>query len=232
MDLKGKRILVVGATGAIGSALTDLLIAQGASVLGTASSLESSARLREDLGLRLILNLELPESIEAVANYIRAQVDSLDGVVLASGLVAFGELEQAPSSVLERLLKVNFSGQVEIARKLLPLLINSANLGRSPFVLSISGVIAEQPMAGLTAYSASKTALNGFAVAAAKELRKKGITWLDARPGHTETGLASRAVYGVAPNFGIGLNTEDVAQRVITAILNGEKDLPSSSFKS
>ena len=85
-------------------------------------------------------------------------------------------------------------------------------------------------MAGLAAYSASKTALLGFAQAAAKELRKAGISWIDARPGHTESGLAARAIYGTAPNFGVGKEVSTVVERMVSGILNAEKDLPSTSF--
>lgn len=232
MDLDGKRILVVGASGAIGSALSDLLVSEGALVFGTASSTESSSRLRADFPLRLILDLEKPESIEAVAKYLASQIHYLDGVVLASGLVAFGSMDATPLGVTERLMNVNFTGQVNLVQKVMPLIMRSASEGYSPFVVSLSGVISESPMPGLSSYSASKTALYGYATAAAKELRKRGITWIDARPGHTETGLASRAIFGEAPNFGTGLTTEIVAERIVSAILNEEKDLPSSSFKA
>ena len=232
MDLNAKRILVVGATGAFGSSLTNLLQAEGASVFGTASSHESSSRLAANLPMRLILDLENLASIKAVAEYLAAGVDHLDGVILASGLVAFGDIANTPQSVTERLMKVNFSGQVELVRRLLPLLHKSAELGNSPFVVSFSGVIAEIPMAGLSSYTASKTALLGYATAAAKELRKQGISWIDARPGHTESGLAGRAIFGTAHNFGSGLSVESVCRRVVAAIINGEKDLPSSSFES
>ncbi|MEY4398332.1 MAG: hypothetical protein RLZ53_908 [Actinomycetota bacterium] len=232
LDLNGKRILVVGATGAFGSSLTNLLQAEGASVFGTASSQESSSRLAANLPMRLILDLENLASINAVAEYLAAGIEHLDGVILASGLVAFGDFANTPQSVSERLMKVNFSGQVELVRRLLPLLQNSSQLGNSPFVVSFSGVISESPMAGLASYSASKTALHGFVRSASKELRKQGISWIDARPGHTESGLVGRAIFGTAPNFGAGLSVESVCRRVVSAIINGEKDLPSSSFKS
>jgi cyclic-di-GMP-binding biofilm dispersal mediator protein len=85
-------------------------------------------------------------------------------------------------------------------------------------------------MAGLSAYSASKTALNGYAVAASKELRKAGVNWIDARPGHTESGLASRAIFGIAPNFGQGKSVTEVVSRMVAAIAGQERDLPSSAF--
>ena len=73
-------------------------------------------------------------------------------------------------------------------------------------------------------------AQNDFAQAAAKELRKAGVSWIDARPGHTESGLASRAIFGTAPNFGQGKSVQDVVARMISGVIDKERDLPSTSF--
>jgi cyclic-di-GMP-binding biofilm dispersal mediator protein len=85
-------------------------------------------------------------------------------------------------------------------------------------------------MAGLGAYSASKSALYAFDQAISRELRRDGIRVIDARPGHTETGLAARAIAGQAPAFPQGMTPEHVASRIVAAIVQDEKDLPSSSF--
>ena len=226
----GKHILVVGGSGAFGQEFCNQLIAEGALVSGTARTSESSVNLRADLASRLILDLELPKSIEAVAAYVAGQSVPLDGIVLASGLVAFGSILETPQSVLDRLMTVNFSGQVELVRALLPKLQESASSGRSPFVVSLSGVISETPLPNLAAYSASKTAIHGYSLAAAREFSRIGIRWLDARPGHTESGLAGRAIFGVAPNFGTGKMTSDVVGRIVRAIIDDETDLPSKAF--
>jgi len=224
MTLAGKHVLVVGANGAFGAEFCKQLMTQGAFVYGTARSAESSTRLAADLHQRLLLDLESSSSIEQLAAYLLTH--PLDGIIFAAGLVAFGSISETPASVNERLMKVNALGQIQLAQALLPKLQESAN----PFILTISGVISEQPMAGLSAYSASKTAIAGFGVAAAKELRKQGINWIDARPGHTESGLADRAIFGAAPNFGAGKQVANVVSRMVLAISNEERDLPSSAF--
>ncbi len=229
-QLQNRAILVVGATGAIGASLASQLKNQGAAVYGTASSAESSVRLSENLNLRLLLNLEDSNSIAVLANYLLAQAAPLDAIILASGLVGFGSIAETPDGALDRLLKVNATGQIDLAQRLLPKLLDSALAEREPFVVSLSGVIAEAPMPGLSAYSASKTALHGYSQAAAKELRKSRIRWMDARPGHTESGLAGRAIFGTAPNFGEGMTVERVTSRIIQGILDDERDLPSSAF--
>lgn len=229
-ELQGRQILVVGASGAFGNEFCTQLEASGAKVIGTARNADSAARLQPQLEQRLLLNLEDPQSIQTLANYLKASQTSIDGVVLASGLVAFGSVAETSSVVLQRLTQVNTLGQIDLVQQLLPSLVQSSTAGRSPFVVSISGVIAERPMAGLSAYSASKAALHAYATAAQREYQKLGVRWLDARPGHTESGLANRAIAGTAPNFEAGMTVEHVIRRIIKAVLDDEKDLPSGSF--
>ncbi len=229
-DLAGRRILVVGASGAFGSQFAEQLSAESARVIGTASSDSSMQRLGSSLVERHVLDLSDQASIERAANAILASGEAIDGIILASGEVAFGSAAETPSKITERLMKVNFLGQVAVVTALLGALEKSAAANNAPFVISISGVIAETPMAGLSSYSASKTAMHGYATAATRELRRAGIRWIDARPGHTESGLATRAIFGQAPAFGAGLKTEEVVARIVSAIKDEEKDLPSSSF--
>ncbi len=228
--LSGSTILVVGANGAFGREFCEQLRAAGAKVYGTATNAETSSRLSPDLDQRLLLNLENQESINTLANYLQNIPENLDGIILASGLVAFGAISETPSEVQARLTQVNALGQISLASQLVEKLKASKEAGGEPFVVSISGVIAEMPMAGLAAYSSSKSALHGFAAAAAKELRRLGIRWLDARPGHTESGLATRAIFGQAPNFGAGLEVANVVSRILKGVTDDEKDLPSTSF--
>lgn len=65
--------------------------------------------------------------------------------------------------------------------------------------MNISGVIAETNLPGMAAYGASKAALRSFDQALAREARRRTVRVLDARPPHTETGLADRPIAGTAP---------------------------------
>jgi cyclic-di-GMP-binding biofilm dispersal mediator protein len=109
-------------------------------------------------------------------------------------------------------------------------LVASAAAGHTPFIVNLSAVVAEQPTAGMAAYSASKAALTAYDTAAARELRRAGIRLIDARPPHTETGLAERPIFGPTPRLPRGLAPEDVAARVVAAILDDDSDLPSGAF--
>ncbi|MCU0266703.1 MAG: SDR family NAD(P)-dependent oxidoreductase, partial [Actinomycetia bacterium] len=93
-----------------------------------------------------------------------------------------------------------------------------------------SAVVAEHPTAGMAAYSASKAALTAHDVAVGRELRRAGIRVVDARPPHTQTGLAQRPLAGTAPRLPAGLAPDAVAARVVAAIEDDERDLPSAAF--
>jgi cyclic-di-GMP-binding biofilm dispersal mediator protein len=229
-DLKSRNILVMGASGVLGSTIATKLAAQGATVMATSSSLESAERVPQAGNPRVLVDLTNPESIQVLINYLLDSDARIDGIVNATGVVAFGNYTDLTSETLQKLFAVNTTGPIALIQGLLPLLKASAAAGNDPFIVNISGVVAESPMAGLAAYSASKSALYAFDQAISRELRRDGIRVVDARPGHTETGLAGRAIEGVAPAFPQGMTAEHVADRIVKAILEDEKDLPSSSF--
>jgi NAD(P)-dependent dehydrogenase (short-subunit alcohol dehydrogenase family) len=161
----------------------------------------------------------------AIARYGR-----LDGLVFAAGAVAFGPATETPDQVIIDLFTLNTLAPIRLLRAAVPHLRASAADGGSPFVVHISAVVAESPMPGMAGYSASKAGLAAFDVAAARELRRSGIRLIDARPPHTETGLADRPMFGTAPRLPTGLDPETVAVRILAAIEDGETDLPSSAF--
>lgn len=154
----------------------------------------------------------------------------LDGVVIAAGVVAFGPATEVRDDTLHQLFEVNALAPMRLIREAAPHLAASAAAGGKPFIVTLSGVVAESPTAGLAAYSASKAALAAFVQASSRELRRSGIRMLDCRQGHTETGLATRAIAGTAPAFPAGLEPAAVAERIVRGILDDEKDLPSTAF--
>jgi cyclic-di-GMP-binding biofilm dispersal mediator protein len=231
-NLRGKTFLVLGGSGALGSLITSRLISHGAQVMATTTANEKGDLIPSAASPRLLLDLERPESIEVLVNYLIQSGAKIDGIVNATGVVAFGSASELAASTIAKLTAVNFTGPIGVISGLLPALKKSAEAGNEPFVVNISGVVAESPMAGLAAYSATKAGLWAFDQALAREVRKDGIRVIDARPGHTETGLATRAIAGTAPAFPTGMTPEAVAERIVRAICDGETDLPSTAFAS
>ena len=227
-DLNDAVVAVVGAAGGLGTHMTALLATRGATVVSAGphrASLERTARTSG--GLAVELDVRDPRAGDALVDAVSARYGRLDGVVNAAGVVAFGDLVDTPDEVIEELFLTNVMGPIWLAKRVAPLLAQS-----SGFLLLISAVLAEQPLPGLAAYGASKAALSSTGRSLARELRRRGITVIDARPPHTETGLPSRAIHGSPPRLPVGLDPEIVVQRMIRAIEVGETEISATQFTS
>ena len=229
--LEGARVLVVGGGGGLGAPLCTALAGAGAH-LTLAGRHEEPMRA---LGLdgAAVTTGDLTDAA-APARMVEAAVAAhggLDGVVVVAGVVAFGPADSVEDAVLEELVSANFLGPVRLLRAAVPHLREAAAArGESSFVLNVSAVVAEQPPTGMAAYAASKAALSAFDAVAARELRRSGVRLVDARPPHTETGLATRPIAGAPPKLPEGLSPAAVAARLVAALEDDERDLPSDAF--
>jgi cyclic-di-GMP-binding biofilm dispersal mediator protein len=176
--------------------------------------------------MHIVADLRSPEEAQSLITTVINKHGSLDIIVNAVGVVAFGEIISASIDTVEELFLTNTFGHIFLMQAALP------HLSKGSVLVGISGVIAEQNLPGMATYGASKAAVRSFNEALSREARRLGVRVIDARPPHTETGLATRAIAGIAPKLPQGLNPVSVAQRIVLAIASGEDDLPSSSFNS
>ncbi len=138
--------------------------------------------------------------------------------------VAFGPLDETPIDVLHEIVAVDLVGPLLLARAAIPI------LPAGDFTLNVSGFIAELPTAGIVPYSAAKAGVSAGFRALAREVRSRGVSVIDARPPHTETGLSGRALHGEPPRMLAGLDPAIVAERLVRAIEDDERDVPGSAF--
>jgi short-subunit dehydrogenase len=227
--LDGACVLVAGAAGGLGAPLSRRLATAGARLTLTGRDGDRLAALGLD-ALCVPADLRKAGMAERAVERAVGRYGRLDGLVFAAGAVAFGPATETPDQAIIDLFTLNTLAPIRLLRAALPHLQASAAGGGSPFVVHISAVVAETPMPGMAAYSASKAGLAAFDQAAARELRRSGIRLIDARPPHTETGLAGRPSFGTAPRLPVGLDPEAVADRILAGIVDGETDLPSTAF--
>jgi cyclic-di-GMP-binding biofilm dispersal mediator protein len=124
------------------------------------------------------------------------------------------------------LTQVNFAGPAQLITDLAP----SLRGREDAFIAAITGVVAEKSFPGMSAYCASKSALSAWLGSLAFELRRDKIKVIDARPGHTETGLATRPLFGEAPQMPAGMTAEHVAGVIVAAIESGATTVTSTDF--
>lgn len=218
-----RSVLVAGATGGLGSAIAALLAERGATLTLVSRRQERLDQLEVE-GHRLALDLRDPASCQQAVDAAVAHAGRLDVVVNAVGLVAFGPVADLSLDTMEELFLTNTFLPIMLARAALPVLAEGGA------IVNISGVIAEQNLPNMAAYGASKAAVRSFDEAFAREARRQKVRVIDARPPHTETGLATRPIAGAAPRMPKGKDPADVAATIVDAILGDTTDLPSSAF--
>lgn len=228
-EIQDRSIVVVGASGGLGAPLAALLATSGARLTLVGRD-ESRLRAVGVDGEVVAVDVRKSASATTIVDAARRAYGGIDGIVNVAGAVAFGSVEDLSDEVLIDLFTLDTLAPIRLLRVALPSLRESAAAGRDPFVMHVSAIVAEQPMPGMAGYSAAKAALMAYDAAAARELRREGIRLIDARPPHTETGLATRPLAGQAPKMPQGLTPESVAQRLLDAIVSGEKDLASGAF--
>lgn len=228
-ELNGASFLIVGANGGLGSEIARQLSARGALLTLAGRNAAALGGLGIP-GAVVAADVRHPGAAEAYVQAALSAHQRLDGVVYAVGAVAFGSVAELTDDVADDLWALNVRGWMSVLRASMPALTQSSEAGHQPVVVTLSGVVAESPTAGLAAYSAVKSALHSFGIAASRELRRSGIRLVDARPGHTETQLSQHPLAGQAPAFPAGLSPEAVSRRIVEAIAGEDKDLPSTSF--
>jgi NAD(P)-dependent dehydrogenase (short-subunit alcohol dehydrogenase family) len=212
MELTGARTLVVGASGVLGGALTRALADAGARLVVTArhpAGLGDVEDLAED---SLALDLLDATAAREVVRRAADRLGGLDLVVVASGVAGFGPADRTPDEVAEELFAVNALGPMALLSEAIPTVRDGGAL------VAVSAILADAPMAGMAAYSASKAALAAWLTAVRREVRRRKVAVLDVRPPHMETGLADRALHGTAPQLPAGYDVGAFVAHVIEAI--------------
>ena len=225
IDLSDKRVLVLGGSGVLGRTLTAELQQRGASVMIAGRDADNVAAQAAQLGAAetAVFDLATPSDAGAVVQAALERLGGLDGVINAAGVVAFGPLQDLDDAALDQLVAIDLVGPLRVMRAAIPHLDGG-------FFVNLTGVVAEQPVAGMAAYSAVKAGLSAATRALGRELRRQGVHVLDARPGHTETGLATRPVSGRAPAMPEGMAPAHVAQVVIQGLEAGKRELSAADF--
>ncbi|MEO0624953.1 MAG: SDR family NAD(P)-dependent oxidoreductase [Pseudomonadota bacterium] len=184
-----KCVLVTGVSRGLGLAITTRLLAEGYRVLGLGRTAGGFAALADQTDRAVFEPLDLGDSI-AITETARAIVKRerrIWGLVNNAGTGLDGVLATMHQSEIERVLAVNLTGPITLA-KFLSRPMMAAGEGR---IVNISSIIASTGFHGLSVYAASKAGLEGFTRSLSREVGKRGVTVNCVAPGYMETEMTA-----------------------------------------
>ncbi|MFF4539930.1 SDR family NAD(P)-dependent oxidoreductase [Streptomyces aureus] len=219
MVISRAGILVPGATGVLGSALALRLHEQGAAVAVAGRDREGLARVSRacaDAPAQAFDAYDLEQCARTVT-WAAGELGRLDAVVVCVGVAAFGPAESVSDAVAEHLFTVNTLAPLAFLRAAL------AVVEPGGVIAAITGVVADSPSAGMADYSASKAGLAAWLRGVRREQRASGVTVLEIRLPHVETGFTGRAVLGTPPALPAGLPVAEAVDAIVAALSAGAR---------
>ncbi|QWA10486.1 3-oxoacyl-ACP reductase FabG [Sodalis ligni] len=190
-SLKDKRALVTGASRGLGKAMALSLARAGADVAITYEKSADKARQVveeiEAMGRKAVAiqaDSASPAAVRGAVTQTVAALGGLDILVNNAGIARGGMLEELSQEDIDAMINVNIRGLVIATQAALP------HLGAGGRIINIGSCLAERvPMAGISVYAMTKSALLALTRGLARELGPKGITVNLVHPGPTDSDM-------------------------------------------
>jgi 3-oxoacyl-[acyl-carrier protein] reductase len=187
--VKGKIALVTGASRGIGAAIAQRLSAEGARVIGTATTAEGAARISAQLsafgGRGAVLDVAKQESIDALLSDIEAHEGAIGILCNNAGITRDTLLLRMKQEDWDAVLQTNLASVFRLSKAVLRGMLK-AREGR---IISITSVVALTGNPGQGNYAAAKAGIIGFSKSLAREVGSRGITVNCVAPGFIDTDM-------------------------------------------
>ena len=187
--LQGEIALVTGASRGIGAAIADTLAAQGATVIGTATSEAGAAKLGERLaahgGHGRVLDVATPGAIEALVEAIATEFGAISILVNNAGITRDNLLMRMKDEDWQAIIDTNLTSVFRSSKAVMRGMMK-ARKGR---IINIASVIGVTGNAGQANYAAAKAGIIAFSKSLAKEIGSRGVTVNVVAPGFIATDM-------------------------------------------
>lgn len=190
-SLQGQIALVTGATRGIGRAIALALAAEGATVVGTATTAEGAAKIAACLaecanaGTGVVLDVTDAAAIDAVLSDIETRFGVVTILVNNAGVTRDNLLVRMKDDEWDAIMTTNLRPAYRLAKGVLRGMMK-ARRGR---IIQIGSIVGASGNAGQANYAAAKAALVGFTKSLAQEVGSRNITVNCVAPGFVDTDM-------------------------------------------
>jgi len=194
-----KSVVITGASTGIGWATARLLLDRGFRVFGSVRKQADADRLRSEFGANftpLIFDVTDEAAVLAAARDVRVALsgETLAGLVNNAGIAVAGPVLELAADEFRRQMDVNFIGPIVATQAFGPLLgVDPSLEGPKGRIVMVSSVAGRNGNPLMSAYSASKHAIEGLSESLRREMMLFGIDVIIVAPGAVKTPIWSKA---------------------------------------
>jgi NAD(P)-dependent dehydrogenase (short-subunit alcohol dehydrogenase family) len=196
--LVGRKVVITGAARGIGQRVARLVVARGARVALIGLEPDRLRALADDLGPAASwweADVRNGTALQSALDDAAQGLGGLDFVVANAGVAAYGTVRQADEKSFERVMDINLNGVFRTLKYSTPHLERSRG-----HAVVIASAMSFTPLAGFSAYAASKAAVEMLALAYRQEVAHLGVTVGIIHPGFIDTDLV-RGLDADLPSF-------------------------------
>ena len=200
MDIRGKHVFITGAGAGIGYETALAFARAGGQVIATdvdATGLAALAEAAAATGLAIRTErLDVTDRAGYVALAARLSAECADPDILINnaGVAFIGGFFDTPPEAWDRLIRINVMGVVNGCQVFGPAM---ARAGRG-VIVNVASAASAGPPPNLSAYAATKFAVEGLSDVLAMELQARGVTVISVHPGVIDTAIV-RDERGISP---------------------------------
>jgi NAD(P)-dependent dehydrogenase (short-subunit alcohol dehydrogenase family) len=194
-----QSVVITGVSTGIGWATAKLLLDRGFRVFGSVRKQADADRLSKQFGANftpLLFDVTDEAAVLAAARQVRAALggETLTGLVNNAGIAVAGPVLELAADEFRRQMDVNIIGPIIATQAFGPLLGTDPSLkGPRGRIVMISSVAGKNGNPLMSAYSASKHAIEGLSESLRREMMLFGIDVIIVAPGAVKTPIWSKA---------------------------------------
>lgn len=187
--LEGRIAFVTGASRGIGAAIAARLAADGARVIGSATTAEGAARIDAALaahgGRGVVLDVSRQDSVDAVIADIESREGSIGILCNNAGITRDMLLLRMKPEDWTAVIETNLASVYRLSKAVLRGMMKA----RGGRIISIASVVGATGNAGQANYAAAKAGMVGFTKSLAREIGSRNITANVVAPGFIDTDM-------------------------------------------
>jgi len=223
MNLENKNVVIIGATGDLGTSVAKKINNEKANILLIGRNKDKLSNLEASLidSSQISADINLDKDRDKILKASKDQFDKVDIVINIAGLMSFNEFIYEKDETTAALFETNVVSPMLLNKRF----VNDMVKNHSGTIVNVGSIFGSIPFALFSSYSATKAALKAYSESLRRELYDTGVNVVYVAPRAIKTKFNADSINKMNQHFKVAMDDPDtVANEIIKAIKSEKKD--------